>query len=96
MASVKFSTGLVAGLLLGLLFAPGKGQETRKKVVDAAEGIKDRINHLFADKSNELEDLIAILENDMEEIDLATRQRLLRLVQEHEQRKGWFGQRSLS
>lgn len=95
MASVKFSTGLVAGLLLGLLFAPERGQETRKKVVAAADSIKERVNNLFAGKADEMEDLKAILENDMEEIDHASRQRLLRLVQEHDQHRSWF-RRSLS
>lgn len=95
MASVKFSTGLVAGLLLGLLFAPERGKETRKKVADAADNLKERINNLFSGKEDNMDDLKAILENDMEEIDMTTRQRLLRLVQEHEQHRGWLS-RSLS
>jgi len=90
MASVKFTSGLVAGLLLGLMFAPEKGQQTRKKVADAAGDLQDKINELFFSKKQDLDDLIDILENNTEEIDLATRQRLLRLVQDYEQRKGWW------
>jgi gas vesicle protein len=34
--------GLVAGVTLGILFAPDKGSETRKKVKDMAYKAKDR------------------------------------------------------
>jgi len=52
--------GLAAGALLGILFAPDKGSETRKKVVkkgeDYAEGIKDKFNDLIDDLNQKIAD----------------------------------------
>jgi gas vesicle protein len=49
--------GLAVGALLGVLFAPDKGSETRKKIAkkgeDTVEGLKERLDELlknFAEK----------------------------------------------
>ena len=63
-----FVTGAAAGLTLGLLFAPEKGEETRRKlketVGDAADSAKARarlarmeLNDLKADLQDQAEDL---------------------------------------
>ena len=36
-------TGAAVGAVIGLLFAPGKGSETRKKIADSAERLADTI-----------------------------------------------------
>lgn len=41
--------GLVAGVTLGLLFAPDKGSETRKKVKDMADKAKDKVKETADD-----------------------------------------------
>ena len=38
-----FIAGAAAGLALGLMFAPGDGQETRKKINDMAKKIADSL-----------------------------------------------------
>jgi gas vesicle protein len=47
----KLITGLLigaaVGAVLGLLLAPGKGSDTRKKVVDGAEGLADDLLKKF-------------------------------------------------
>ena len=35
--------GTVIGAAIGLIFAPEKGEETRKKVVDTARSLSDKI-----------------------------------------------------
>ncbi len=43
-----FVNGVLVGILLGVLFAPDSGEETRKKISRRAQGIKDSYND-FAD-----------------------------------------------
>lgn len=42
-------TGMAAGAVLGILFAPEKGEESRKKVKKAAEDCFDKVKEKFAD-----------------------------------------------
>lgn len=46
--------GLAAGALLGILFAPDKGSETRKKVVSKGEEVSDGLKDKFNDLIDEL------------------------------------------
>jgi hypothetical protein len=43
-----FVNGVLVGILLGVLFAPDSGEETRKKISRRAQGIKDNYDD-FAD-----------------------------------------------
>ena len=51
--------GAVIGGALGILFAPDKGSETRKKIAgragDITDSIKDKFNALLEEAKNELE-----------------------------------------
>ena len=43
-----FLNGVAVGILLGVLFAPDSGEETRRKISQRAAGIKDKYDD-FAD-----------------------------------------------
>ena len=40
---IAFAAGAVAGLAAGILLAPEKGSDTRKKIVDAGKRVSDTI-----------------------------------------------------
>ena len=51
--------GVAAGALIGILFAPDKGTETRKKIVEKGEdyvdGLKEKINGLIDDVTKKVD-----------------------------------------
>ncbi len=44
-----FLNGVAIGVILGVLFAPASGEETRKKISKKAQGIKDNCEDLAED-----------------------------------------------
>jgi len=50
--SSKLLSGFLAGVLVGVLFAPDKGSETRRKVSRKGSELKDRFND-FVDSISE-------------------------------------------
>lgn len=51
--------GMAVGALLGVLFAPDKGSETRKKMAekggDLVDGVKDKLNNLIDELNQKIE-----------------------------------------
>jgi gas vesicle protein len=64
MSSGKVVMGVLAGMavgaLLGVLFAPDKGSETRKKMAekggDMADGVKDKLNKLIDELNRKIDE----------------------------------------
>ena len=55
----KLLVGFTAGLVVGLLFAPAKGSDTRESIARKGNELKDRFNDLvdsLSDKFNALKD----------------------------------------
>jgi gas vesicle protein len=54
--------GIAAGAILGILFAPDKGCETRKKIAkkgnDVADDLKNKVTDLIADLTDKFESAI--------------------------------------
>ncbi|HTD94013.1 MAG TPA: YtxH domain-containing protein [Chitinophagaceae bacterium] len=61
----KLLIGFSAGLLLGILFAPAKGSETRNTIARKGQDLKDRFNDMvdsisekFESVEDEAEDMV--------------------------------------
>jgi len=53
----SLTIGGIVGLVMGLLFAPQKGEETRKKVNEALEKGKQKFNEIKDEINKEKENL---------------------------------------
>ncbi|HEX2682616.1 MAG TPA: YtxH domain-containing protein [Ferruginibacter sp.] len=51
------AAGFAAGALLGVLFAPGKGSETRKKVKEKGKKFADEMQNKFNEGKEKFNDL---------------------------------------
>lgn len=73
--------GLTAGLALGVLIAPDKGSETRRKIKDTAEEMKHKVQQVLGHDSSELEDLERIFHDEVDGLQDDIRKRVLRLIE---------------
>jgi len=58
--------GLVVGAALGILFAPDKGSETRKKLAAEGEQLKDNFEEQFTNLLSELKSKFEAVKDDIE------------------------------
>jgi gas vesicle protein len=73
--------GLAAGLAIGFLTAPDKGTETRRKITDSADDIKNRIRRFRNTGAEELTELSNIFKNEVHGIQDDVRRRVLDLIE---------------
>ncbi|MBL0181943.1 MAG: YtxH domain-containing protein [Chitinophagaceae bacterium] len=64
---VALAAGVAAGAVLGILFAPDKGSDTRKKIVDGGKKITDDVKNKFGKGMEKLNDLKDGLKEKVEE-----------------------------
>jgi len=67
---IALGAGIAIGGVLGVLFAPAKGSETRKKFSDTANGLSDKLKNAV----NKGKDSILGLRDELEEIIELTKQ----------------------
>lgn len=55
----SFINGLSVGFLLGILFAPDKGEETRRRISRRASAIKDNIKDTYEDIADNVSEQVS-------------------------------------
>jgi gas vesicle protein len=73
--------GFAAGLALGVLNAPESGEETRRKINQKADDIKNRVRRFKNTGAQELDELSNIFQNEVQGIQEDVRRRVLDLIQ---------------
>lgn len=76
----KFFTGAIVGVIVGLLIAPEKGEDLREEIADTAGKWKNKLNRLAGRAGNNLDDLRAMLENDVDGLSEDVKHRILTIL----------------
>lgn len=78
---ISVLSGLVAGVAIGILTAPAKGSETRKKISDSADELKKKLRRLRGRAADELDELQSVFEHEVDGLKDDIREKVLRLIE---------------
>ncbi len=81
MSLQRLFTATLSGIVIGILIAPAKGSETRKKLTDSVDNIKDKIRRIRGTTNEELEELHQVFEHEVSGLREDIREKVLRLIE---------------
>jgi gas vesicle protein len=73
-------TATLSGIVIGILIAPDKGSETRKKLSTSVDTIKDKVRRIRGTTNEELEELHKVFEQEITGLRDDIREKVLRLI----------------
>jgi gas vesicle protein len=81
MSLQRLFTATLSGIVIGILIAPAKGNETRKRLSDSVDNIKDKIRRIRGTTNDELEELHDVFEHEIAGLRDDVREKVLRLIE---------------
>jgi gas vesicle protein len=81
MSLQRLFTATLSGIVIGILIAPAKGTDTRKKINDSVESLKDKIKRMRGTTNEELDDLHSVFEHEVAGLREDIREKVLRLIE---------------
>ena len=81
MSLQRLFTATLSGIVIGILIAPAKGTETRKKLSDSVENLKDKIRRIRGTTNEELDELHEVFEHEVAGLREDIREKVLRLIE---------------
>jgi gas vesicle protein len=81
MSTQKLMIAALAGLAVGVLIAPAKGSDTRQKIADSADKIKDKIRRIRGATNEELDELHDAFEHEITGLKDDLRKKILNLIE---------------
>jgi gas vesicle protein len=81
MSLQRLFTATLSGIVIGILIAPAKGSETRRKLSDSVDNIKDKIRRLRGTTNEELDELHRVFETEIAGLREDVREKVLHLIE---------------
>ncbi len=81
MSLQRLFTATLSGIVIGILIAPAKGTDTRKKINDSVESLKDKIKRMRGTTNEELDELHRVFEHEVTGLREDVREKVLRLIE---------------
>jgi gas vesicle protein len=81
MSLQRLFTATLSGIVIGILIAPAKGTDTRKKLSDSVDNIKDKIRRIRGTTNEELEELHEVFEHEISGLRDDIREKVLKLIE---------------
>jgi gas vesicle protein len=81
MSLQRLFTATLSGIVIGILIAPAKGTDTRKKLSDTIDNMKDKIRRLRGTTNEELEELHRVFEHEISGLRDDMREKVLKLIE---------------
>lgn len=77
---IAAASGLIAGVAIGMLLAPYSGTETRHKISESANDMKDKLADLGRRANIKADDIRQALTKEIEGLSNDVRQKVLRII----------------
>jgi len=74
-------TATLCGVVIGVLSAPAKGSETRRKLQDSMDNVKDKLRRLRGTTNEELDEMHRVFEQEISGLRTDIREKVLKLIE---------------